>query len=479
MSNRPPSCSLLESAPPSPEEGAPPALARLLGLTLVLGLLGSLLGSLGASPLPGLGDEPSFLVIVADDLGVDNVHIYGEHPVPARTPNIDQLASQGLLFRRAYANPKCSPSRGCLLTGQYAWRTGVGTAIFSTDAVGGLNTELRGLPRLLGPGYRRVHLGKWHLSDRQQIAAPTSPYLALGYDSFRGTWFNLNYIGQSYFRFLKTTDGGPNQTVNGYVTSDTVDDAVFELNNATQPLFLVVALHAPHSPFHDPPSELHGVDTSAGTDEVYYKAMVEAMDTEVGRLLAALDGSALADSTYVFFLGDNGTPRKVTTAPWDPSHAKGTAYEGGIRVPLIACGPGIQPAESDGLVSITDLFTTIVELAGGPLEACPPESVSLVPYLRGHQGSLRDFVYCETYGPNGLAPAISFQRTVRGQRYKVIEIESPLLVNKADEMYDLLVDPLELTDLFLGGFAGLTPPLQAEYAHLRGLLDRMGPDRYK
>ena len=123
--------------------------------------------------------------------------------------------------------------------------------------------------------------------------------------------------------------------------------------------------------------------------------MLEALDTELGRLLAGIDPAVLAE-TIVFVVGDNGTAAQATTPPFDPDHAKNTVFEGGINVPFFVSGPGIPAgAECEGLVNLTDLLATVAELTGGgPVTA--EDSVSIVPYFSDPtQASLRPWIYSE------------------------------------------------------------------------------------
>lgn len=426
----------------------------------------------------GAGDTPSFVIVMADDLGVDNVRVYDAHPAPARTDRLDQLAAEGMRFRNAYAHPTCSPSRASLLAGLPAWRTKIGSRVEIGQTEPGLNESHRGFAEVIGPEYRRVVLGKWHISSRPEIGTRL-PHEDFGFDSFQGTWFNLSGAG-NYRSFPKVIDGGAPVTTNEYLTTNTINDAIREIEHASGPLLLLANLHAPHAPWHEPPPHLHSVDVSTGTPKVLYKAMVESMDTEIGRLLDALDASPLADSTYVIFLADNGTPKPVTTAPWDPNRAKGSCYEGGVHVPLIVRGPGVAAGSvCDGLVHISDLFATITELAGRPLDHAPAESVSLAPYLAGHTGSLREFVHSELYFLNGNDTPNVWIRAARGVRYKLIDFNEPTNPFRPDELYDLWNDPLELNNLFDGDVNSLTPELQAEYGKLKRFLLLEGAGFYQ
>jgi len=178
-----------------------------------------------------------------------------------------------------------------------------------------------------------------------------------------------------------------------------------------------VAFQAPHAPFHRPPDHLFtealppgdprktcGAATGADP-RPFFKAMVEAMDTEIGRLVESLPDSVLADTT-VIFMGDNGTDYCLGVPPFD-GPAKSTLYEGGVNVPLIAWGAHVpRGGECEALVQTTDLFATVAELAGVDLEEDLPgeyfESMSMVPYFRTpHLRSIRRTVFAEIFSPNG------------------------------------------------------------------------------
>jgi arylsulfatase A-like enzyme len=172
--------------------------------------------------------------------------------------------------------------------------------------------------------------------------------------------------------------------------------------------------------------------------------MVEAMDTEIGRLLRSVD---LATTT-VIFVGDNGTPAEVTASPYNNRHAKGTPYEGGVRVPLLVAGAGVAAPGRvvERIVNGVDLYPTILELAGiDPAAALPSgtriDGVSIVPYLRNQVGTtLRTFVYAEEF-PDHRFDRL-FERAIANCCYKLIEREVG-----SREFYDLRADPYETKNL--------------------------------
>ena len=199
-------------------------------------LLALALGSLG----PALAAQ-NVLLIVADDLGVDRVAAYGEHPDPGNTPVIDALAADGILFRNAWTPPSCSPSRATLLTGRFGFRTGVGRALGGPDISGkspGLPLSETTIPELLSPGHVSWAAGKWHLtSDPGQLIHP----LEQGFASHKGSYTNLpgGPFGDTYSNFKKAVDG-VYVTSRTYATTDTVNDAIDFIQNqgAGAPWFL-------------------------------------------------------------------------------------------------------------------------------------------------------------------------------------------------------------------------------------------------
>jgi arylsulfatase A-like enzyme len=416
-----------------------------------------------AAAAPAERRRPNLLLVLADDLGVDLLRAYGLGSAPPCTPHIDGLAADGLLFRNAWANPVCSPTRAALLTGRHGFRTGIG----SPGGGGGWLdlTELT-LPEVL-TSYASACLGKWHLGAGQ-LDHPN----ASGFPHFAGI------IGggiADYELWTKVVDG-ESFTTSVYATRDTADDAIACIRTLPQPWFLYVPFLAPHVPFHRPPDECCPApacpDAFCGSlppdpsDPQLAKAMTEALDAELGRILAELD--LHAPDTCVFFLGDNGTARAATEPPFDPDHAKGTPYQGGIHVPLIVRGPGVARGECQALVGATDLFATIAELAG--VDGTAEDSVSLVPYFSDPgRPSLRRTLYSEQFTPNnGSPPYATHDRAIRDRRYKLIR-----RIGQPDEFYDLWLDPFELRDRMA---AGLDRSEQEAYEMLVAELVALGVD---
>lgn len=424
----------------------------------------------------GQGGEPraNVLLIVADDVGVDSIDAYQATPVPARTPNIDRLAEEGVLFRNVWANPTCSSTRALLQTGRYAFRTGIGVIVNPTGYGWGLDPSEVIVPEVLDAhpelGYRHALIGKWHLTNLV-TGGNSGPNLA-GYGHYAGALDNLEGK-KGYYRWPLVVNGEvrPEQS---YATATEVDLALEWLEQAEEPWFLHLAFHTAHNPFHAPPDgtytgSLPNVDPRE-MPRPFYRAMVENMDGEVQRLLDGL-GEARG-RTNVIFVGDNGTPHEVLPPPYPAAHGKISPYEPGIRVPLIVQGPAVQQPGRvvKQLVHVVDLFPTVLELCGiDPLGGVPGgptvDGISVVPYLEDpSHPRLREVLFAEMFFPNGpfdQVPKEFTWRIVRNARYKLIQRETDQLV---EEFYDLVTDPLELEDRIS---APLGPDAQAALDELR------------
>jgi arylsulfatase A-like enzyme len=302
--------------------------------------------------------------------------------------------------------------------------------------------------------YAHAAIGKWHLGNNT-VGGADAPNLA-GYSHFSGTLRSID----DYFAFEDVANGTV-RTVRRYATSQEVDDALDWIQSTPAPWLCYLAFNAVHKPYHAPPAELHSVDLPGpyrpkgeGPQRPFYNAMLEALDSEIGRLLRSIDPQIL-DHTTVIFIGDNGSHWDVTLPPFDSERSKASLYEGGINVPLIIAGPLVERPgrEVSAVVDATDVFATVAEIAGVDLDAVVPmaagplDSVSLLPYLGDPNASpVRTSVYAEIFSPNGVGPNENVKRAIRDQRYKLIRTGwSP----GGDEFYDLVTDPFERRNLLL------------------------------
>ena len=420
---------------------------------------------------------PNVLLVIGDDTGLDMVRHYGAHPDAPPTPTLDRLAAQGVTFSRAYSMPWCSPTRAGILTGRYGRRYGLGSAIpVSVAGEASLPLDEATLPELLDSGspwqWEHALVGKWHLTTLPD-GGPTAA-LDHGFDHHVGSLGNLYQIEtfdgqpQDYYDWERVVDGKVRRS-RGYATTVNVNDALKLAADLEAPWLIWLAFNAAHHPFQAPPPRLHGYRGLRNAPEaIRYRAMVEAMDRELGRLLDGL-APQVRDRTIVIFVGDNGTDHRGLMGDWEDRPCKSTVYEAGVHVPLIVAGPIVRKpgSTSDALVHTNDLFATILDIAGVPDARRPAQldSVSLLPQLLDpSRPSSREVVFSEAFKPNGPGPYRSHQQMLRDERYK-------LVVNSegTHELYDLSHRILEGESLLSGE---LTPEQRRAYEALLSRLER-------
>ncbi len=395
------------------------------------------------------------LVVVLDDWGVDMFAPAGVHPDAPALPVLEGLANEGVYFAHAYAAPTCSPTRSQILTGRYSFRTGIGEPIAQWQSVPALAFDEVTLAEVLESAAPRPvatsAIGKWHLGSLA-VGDADHPNLQ-GFDWFEGTLGNL-FFGQRYDDYTKVTNG-VSQTSTVYATTEQVDDALERIAAMPQPWLMCLAFNAPHQPFHAPPASLHSYALSGdpnATPNAHYKAAMEALDTELGRLLDSMPAAVRANTT-ILVIGDNGTPNEAVTPPAVDGQNKGSLFEGGVRVPLIVAGKHVaQPGRtSDALVHSVDLFATVAELfdtdfRAGVGDARPIDSVSFAELLRDPSAPpTRADLFHERFSPNGPGPYVGRGWMLRNERWKLIRREG-----QADMFYDMQGLDLEGPALDLG-----------------------------
>ena len=209
--------------------------------------------------------------------------------------------------------------------------------------------------------------------------------------------------------------------------------------NTQSPWFLWLAYTAPHTPFHLPPTHLLSNNSLSGNaidinqnPLSYYLAMLEALDTEMARLLEVVD----MENTIIIFIGDNGTPAQVAQAPYNKSHAKASVYQGGINTPMVVAGKGVSRIgeREAALINSTDLFATIADIADTGTDAIH-DSLSFKGLLSGTATVTRTFTYAEI-----IAGVDAW--TIRNTQYKLLEFS-----DGTQELYDLEQDPYESVEL--------------------------------
>ncbi|MBL8723697.1 MAG: sulfatase-like hydrolase/transferase [Planctomycetes bacterium] len=418
-----------------------------------------------------LAAQANTLLIVADDVGVDNVTCYGLGANPPPTPNIDALAARGVRFANAQACPLCSPTRASILTGRHGFRTGIGTALTGGP---GLDPSEVLLPEILSPaGVQTALIGKWHLGSDLGAATPT----AEGFGEFTGS---LQGAINDYYSWPKVTNGVI-ATETTYATTDLVDEALAFVGRTQGPWFVMLAFHAGHTPLHAPPAGLH-TQSLAGLNPTtspipFFRAMVQAMDSEIGRLLSLIPPATLAN-TNIVFLGDNGSSQQTTSAPFDPTRAKGTIYQGGVRVPCIAAGPAVggSPRVESGLLHVVDLFATLAGMQGVDARAAVPATVELDTIdqralLLAPGAPPRQFSYTQAFSGSTAMTAAGDTEAMRDARFELLRFQQSNGTVR-EELYDLTSDPWETTNLLLQPLSTTADAayrdLWLELARLRG-----------
>ena len=263
------------------------------------------------------------------------------------------------MFSNFWVNPTCSPTRASILTGKYGYRTnvkGAGDILSSSELA---------LQKYISDqtqnSYASALIGKWHLSGASLTANPET----YGIDYYAG--LNRGTLDDYYNWPL--SENGSSTTQTKYSTEAFTDLSINWIAQQSKPWFLWLAFNAPHTPFHVPPSNMHSQGnlapyTTASNPLPYYLAAIEAMDFQIGRLLASMT-QAQKDNTIIIFIGDNGTAPQVVQSPYTTTTVKSSIYQGGINTPMFISGNGVSRKGTDNnLVVSTDLFATLAEIAG-------------------------------------------------------------------------------------------------------------------
>jgi arylsulfatase A-like enzyme len=406
------------------------------------------LAELHAADAPKPASKPNIIFILTDDLGWTDGGVFGS--TFYETPNIDRLAAQGMRFTDSYsACTVCSPSRAAILTGQYPAR------LHLTDYIPGkvptkaklsvpdwtmhLPLEVPNLAKALkSAGYATANIGKWHLGE------------AAFWPENQG--FDLNIAGYdkgkppSYFSPYKipTLTEGPNgEFLSDRLTSEAIK---FVEQNKDRPFFIYLPHYAVHHPVTAKPEVIakynSKVDPKAPHKRPEYAGLIESVDDSVGRLLAKLEELKLSENTIVIFTSDNGGLASITTN-LSLRAGKGTAYEGGVRVPLIIKWPGITKPGSVCHTPVigVDFYPTLLAMAAVPMPSGVVDGENIGPLLRQSGSMKRDAIYWHYphYHTVGATP----YGAIREGDFRLVEFYEDNHV----ELYNLKDDIGETKDL--------------------------------
>ncbi|MBN1766245.1 MAG: sulfatase-like hydrolase/transferase [Sedimentisphaerales bacterium] len=402
--------------------------------------------------------RPNFLFIFTDDQGYGDMSAHGNQYL--ETPNLDQLAGEGVEFTQFHASPLCAPSRACLLTGRQFLRTGVWGVHRGHDY---LNLDETTFAQVLRKaGYATGMMGKWH-SGKPEAWRPWK----------RG--FDESWIAHLYRHMeCNVLHNGTKEKWQGW-TTDLLTDKAIEFMEAKndQPFFCYLAFLAPHAPWFVPPSYLKKYTDKGLNDPIATCfGMIDQIDHNVGRLMNALDQLGLADNTIVIFTSDNG-PINEAEREWGKINEedfqkrnprglrgrKGDIWENGTRVPcIVRWKDHYKPAKVDRVAHLVDMYPTFLDLAGVSVPAGnkPLDGKSLRPLWEGNVKDWPDRLVFnskdEPYWPgkfnrNSILPdksAIKYENqvlTVRNQQFKLVKNGDTEL------LFDIPNDPQEKNDV--------------------------------
>ncbi len=313
--------------------------------------------------------QPNIIIIMADDLGYGDLGCYGASHL--QTPNIDRLADSGIRFLDYHSNGTvCSPTRAALMTGRYQQRSGIeGVVTAAGHRHTGLSPEEYTIADYLGSkGYQTGIIGKWHLGYDTAFSPINN-----GFDFFRG-YVSGNVDYHSHIDQTGHYDWWRNKDTlieEGYVTDLITDAAIqFIRDKKDSPFFLYVAHEAPHYPYQGRNDKadrtIGGEFPNPGSrmdKKNAYKEMIEAMDEGIGEIVKILEETGMVKNTFLFFCSDNGANNTGSNHPL--RGFKGKLWEGGHRVPAIACWKDhLEPGTNDEIILSMDLFPTIISITG-------------------------------------------------------------------------------------------------------------------
>jgi arylsulfatase A len=374
--------------------------------------------------LPGAAFQadrpPNILLIVTDDQGWWDLGCHGNRDI--ETPNMDRLAAEGVEFTRFYASPVCAPTRAALLTGRYYLRTGVYNTRFGGDTMRAGETTLA--EALSEHGYRTAITGKWHLGP-YRANDPMSQ--GFGHALWQSHGHMERYFHPDQLQFNRRPI-----EARGHITNVLTESAMAFLDSASQrPFFLYVPYNVPHEPTYvEDEYTARYLKKGLALREAQIYGMITHCDEQIGRLLRHLDQRGLRDNTVVLFMTDNGGITRHYTAGL--RGAKGSTYEGGVRVPLFVRWPGKIPAGAkvDAMTADIDIAPTLCAMTG----ARPPANMdgkSLLPLVtRGAGESPHEYLY---HIWDRHQPSLQSRWAIRDRRYKLV----------STELYDLASDPGE------------------------------------
>jgi arylsulfatase A-like enzyme len=371
----------------------------------------SFVGAMGAGAAAlAAPRRPNIVLLLSDDVGLDLMGCYGSDRY--KTPRIDALAGSGIRFETAYSTPLCGPTRCQINTGRYPFRTGGlrNTSWNSEGGKGPKSSDEFGIAKMLKQaGYATCSSGKW-----AQMGETPGDW---GFDE----WLTDPTAGGWYWQKWYTRNGKRVEHDKEVYCPDVAHEFAMDFmrRNRKGPFYLYYPTHLVHGPI------LRTPDSAPGSQDLYADN-VAYLDKSVGKVVDEIERLGIRENTVILFVGDNGTARQSGTLRGRQINgAKGSMWEGGSRVPLIASWKGTVPQGKvlQDMVDFSDFYATFADLAGAKL---PPgvtiDGRSFAPQLRGRPGTPREWIYVQL-GANWY---------VRERKWKL---------NQSGELYDMAEAP--------------------------------------
>ena len=411
-------------------------------------------GLTASTRIVSAADKPNIVVILADDLGNADLGYRGSK---IKTPNIDAWSRTGVRLESYYGLPVCTSARAALLTGRYPMRQGLQTLVIFPSHKYGLPTDEKTLPQALKEvGYQTAIVGKWHLGHFHTKYWPQNR----GFDHFYGNLVGeVDYFTKERGGVIDWQRNGKFLKEKGYFTNQIGDEAVglIDRHDTAKPLFLYFASLSAHAPYSAPKEEIEAYsEIFPDKDHQTYAAMVTNLDTQVGRIVAALEKKGMRENTLIFFTSDNGGPHTSLFAsgarsPDDPekvtrkppcsnlpfSGGKGGLKEGGVRVPAIVNWPArLRPSIVNEPLHHVDFMPTVLAMVGGQgSQKLPFDGKNVVSTIAEGKPSPHDDI---------LINVEMFRGAIRFGKWKFIKIAT---LPEHTELFDMSNDPGEKVNL--------------------------------
>lgn len=408
-------------------------------------------GLMAANNIWGAVEKPNLIFVLVDDLGKEWIETCG---ADIHTPNINSLADQGIYFQKAYSMPQSTPSRVALMTGQYPYRSGWINHYDVPRWGHGASFDISCNPsfpkHLKEAGYKNCIAGKWQLND---FRLQPDIMNQLGFDEYcmwTGAELGNEEVSEKRYwdPYIHTKEGS--KTYKGKFGPDIYSDFIVDFikDNKNNPFFVYYPMTLTHTPFVHTPAE-----PNAKTVYERHCAMVRYTDYIIGKLIRTIQEQGLADNTYLIFTTDNGTVGTVIGRRGDVYVKGGKTYlsENGINAPLIVIGPGVKKGSvSTALVDFTDIYPTLLDLAGATYDKSEIDGVSFADVIKGKRKSVKQFSLSMGSHPaligsdDRVKSTKEFRdRVIIGEQYKIY-LTCERTINR---IYDLNIDPFETHNL--------------------------------